>query len=173
MTAMRMGLVARGGTGIVLVAAWAVGGSRLWRTSVPSSLKTGGLDVHRYFSTHQLAEAHHFSLYLQLDWLLGTIATVAALVVLVYRAPGFAGKIGLGPIGSGVIVGMRYRASPGRVSGRFLIPSRVWYFDQESFTASTNRAMNCVDMLTRVTTTPGISPASDSKSTRPKVSVNS
>jgi STE24 endopeptidase len=103
---MRIGLLARGGTLILLIAAWAVGGSRLWRTSVPSSLDTGGLDVHRYFSARQLAEAHHFSLFLQLDWLLSTVAAVVALIVLVHRAPRFAGKIGLGPIGSGVIVGM-------------------------------------------------------------------
>jgi STE24 endopeptidase len=106
MTATRMGVLARGGTLILLIAAWAVGGTRLWRTSVPASLDTGGLDVHRYFTSAQLAEAHRFSLALQLDWLLGTAATVVALVVLVRRAPRFAGKIGLGPIGSGVIVGM-------------------------------------------------------------------
>ncbi len=91
---------------ILLIAAWAVGGTRLWRTSVPPALDTGGLDVHRYFSNLQLAEAHRFSLFLQLDWLLGTVATIVALIVLVRRAPRFAGKIGLGPIGSGVIVGM-------------------------------------------------------------------
>jgi STE24 endopeptidase len=106
MTAMRMGVLARGGTLILLIAAWAVGGTRLWRTSVPASLETGGLDVHRYFTDAQLAEAHRFSLALQIDWLLGTVATIVALLVLVRRAPRFAGKIGLGPIGSGVIVGM-------------------------------------------------------------------
>src|SRR3954471_20605883 len=106
MTATRMGLAARGGAVILLVAAWVVGGTRLWRTSVPSSLDTGGLDVHRYFTAAQLREAHRFSLFLELDWLLSTLATVAALVVLVLRAPRLAGRIGLGPIGSGVIVGM-------------------------------------------------------------------
>jgi STE24 endopeptidase len=106
MTAMRMGLLARCGTLILLIAAWAVGGTRLWRTSVPSSFDSSGLDVHRYFTEAQLAEAHRFSLALQVDWLLGTVATIVALLVLVRRAPRFAGKIGLGPIGSGVIVGM-------------------------------------------------------------------
>jgi hypothetical protein len=49
----------------------------------------------------------------------------------------------------------------------------VEYFDQESFSASSSSFANLADMLTRETTTPGISPSSISWSIRAKVSVNS
>jgi STE24 endopeptidase len=101
-----MGRLARVGTLILLVAAWAVGGTRLWRTSVPSSLHTDGLGVGRWFTAAQLAGAHRYSRALDLCWLAGTLATVAALLVLAYRLPRVARRIGLGPVGSGVIVGM-------------------------------------------------------------------
>jgi hypothetical protein len=58
-------------------------------------------------------------------------------------------------------------------SGRFLIPCTVWYFDQESFIASSSSRMNFGAMFTRVTTTPGMSPSSTSWSIRANVIVNS
>ena len=106
MTATRIGWLARVGLLILLVAAWVAGGSRLWDTSVPASLRTDGLDTSRFFTAAQLREAHRFSLFLQLDWLLATLAALVALVVLAVRLRPVAGRIGLGPIGSGVIVGM-------------------------------------------------------------------
>ena len=106
MTAMRMRLFARAGTAILLVAAWVWGGSRLWRTSVPSTLRVSGLDVHRFFPAARLAEAHRYTVVLDADRIVGTLAVVAALVVLARRVPRVARGIGLGPIGSGVIVAM-------------------------------------------------------------------
>jgi STE24 endopeptidase len=93
---------------------------------VPSSLDTSGLDVHRYFSAHELARAHSYALFLDLAWLLATLATIAALVVLVWRAPRFAGKIGLGPIGSGVIVGMVTLVTLFFVQLPFAFAQQVW-----------------------------------------------
>ena len=58
-------------------------------------------------------------------------------------------------------------------SGKFLIPSRADHFDQESCIASSSSFMNRVDMFTRETTTPGMSPSSTSWSIRAKVIVNS
>jgi STE24 endopeptidase len=106
MTAMRMGSVARWATVILLIAAWAVGGTRLWRTSVPGNLDTGGLDPGRFFGAARLAEAHRYSLVLDLISIAGIVATLVALAVLARRAPRFAKGIGLGPIGSGIVVGM-------------------------------------------------------------------
>jgi STE24 endopeptidase len=106
MTATRIGWLARSGMVIVLVAAWVAGGTRLWRTSVPASLRTDGLDAGRLFTPAQLREMHRFSRFLELDWLLATVATLVALVVLAVRLRPVARRIGLGPIGSGVIVGM-------------------------------------------------------------------
>jgi STE24 endopeptidase len=106
MTATRIGTLARWGTLILLVPAWAVGGTLLWRTEVPGGLDTSGLDLRRYFSATQLAEADRYSLVLDAILLAGTLATIVALVVLAVRAPRFARGIGLGPIGSGIVVGM-------------------------------------------------------------------
>jgi STE24 endopeptidase len=77
----------------------------LWRTSVPP-LHLSGLDEHRYFSGRELSRASSYGTGEDVLWLLGTLATLAALVVLVRRAPGIARGIGLGPIGSAVVVGM-------------------------------------------------------------------
>lgn len=77
----------------------------LWRTSVPS-LDLGGFDEHRYFSARSLDRAHDYSQGSRLIWLLGTAATIAALVVLTRRLPRHVQAIGLGRIGSAVIVGM-------------------------------------------------------------------
>ncbi len=85
--------------------AWLAVAILLYRTSVPS-VDVGGLDVHRYFTNAQLAASHRYARFVHLVWLAGTIATIAALVVLVRRAPALAWGIGLGPIGSGVIIGM-------------------------------------------------------------------
>lgn len=73
---------------------------------MPGSLHTDGLDVSSYFTPAQLDEAHRYSRVLELTWLGGTLTTVAVLVVLAFRLPPVARRIGLGPVGSGVIVGM-------------------------------------------------------------------
>ncbi len=106
MTATRIGSLARGGILILLIAAWAVGGTRLWHTGVPADLHVSGLDVRRYFPAQETARAHGFSLFLELDWLLGRLAAIVALVVLAVRMPRTARGIGLGPIGTGIVVGM-------------------------------------------------------------------
>lgn len=78
----------------------------LWRTSVPTDLQLHGTDVHRYFSSAQLAQAARYDRFLYVLWGLHLLATVVALVVLTLRAPRLARSIGLGPVGTGVIVGM-------------------------------------------------------------------
>jgi STE24 endopeptidase len=102
MTATR---IVRGTTLTVLAAAWILLAWLLFRTSVPH-LDLGGLDVHRYFTDAELRRAHRYERFAYVVWLAATVATIAALAVLVRRAPRIAWSIGLGPIGSGVIVGM-------------------------------------------------------------------
>jgi STE24 endopeptidase len=86
-------------------AAWAVCAWLLWRTSVPS-LRLSGLDEHRFFSARQLHRSARFAHGEQALWLGGTLATLAALVVLAVRLPRTVASMGLGRIGSAVIVGM-------------------------------------------------------------------
>ena len=77
----------------------------LWRTSVPS-LHLGGLDPHRYFSEQLLARAHRYGNGERLLWFLSTLATLAALGVLAWRLPRSARSLGLGRVGSAIVIGM-------------------------------------------------------------------
>jgi STE24 endopeptidase len=84
---------------------WAVGAWLLWRTSVPS-LHLAGFDEHRFFSARQLQRSARFTHGEQALWLGRTAATLAALAVLAVRLPRTVPSIGLGRIGSAVIVAM-------------------------------------------------------------------
>ena len=73
---------------------------------MPSSLSVHGLDPHRYFSSLQLSRAARFERFYYILWALQVGATIAALAVLSRRSPRLARTIGLGRIGTGVIIGM-------------------------------------------------------------------
>lgn len=70
------------------------------------SLETSGLDPHPYFSQRSLDRAASYTRGVELLWLLSTAATLVAFVVLAWRLPPRVRSIGLGRIGSAVIVGM-------------------------------------------------------------------
>jgi STE24 endopeptidase len=103
MTATRIGKTA---TLIVFGAGWLVAAVFLWRTSVPSSLDVGGLDVHRFFSSHELTRASRYQRLVNVLWILQLLANVVALGVLAWRAPRMVRTLGLGRVGAGVIVAM-------------------------------------------------------------------
>jgi Zn-dependent protease with chaperone function len=97
--------VRTGGTLAAAGVCWAVGAWLLWRTSVPS-LHLAGFDEHRFFSARQLQRSARFTHGEQALWLGRTAATLAALAVLAVRLPRTVPSIGLGRIGSAVIVAM-------------------------------------------------------------------
>ena len=84
MTATRIGRVA---TLVVFLAGWLVAASLLWRTSVPAGLNVDGLDVHRYFSDHELTRAAHYQRVVNALWAAHLVLDVVALAVLARRAP--------------------------------------------------------------------------------------
>jgi STE24 endopeptidase len=102
MTATRIG---RAATLLVLVAGWLVAALLLRRTTVPH-LDLDGLDVHHYFSQDQLDRAHRYERFVRLSWLLALLAELGALVVLVRRAPRLVRGMELGPVGTGIVLGM-------------------------------------------------------------------
>src|SRR5919199_4573172 len=104
-TATLMRPFARAVTVVAFVVAWIVAAVLLWKTSVPS-LHLSGFDEHRYFSDHAIARAHRYSRGARTIWLLGTLASIATLVVLARRLPRYVAGMGLGRVGSAVIVGM-------------------------------------------------------------------
>jgi STE24 endopeptidase len=70
------------------------------------SINTSGLDPHAFFSQRSLDRAARYTRGAEVLWLLSTAATLATLVVLVRLLPEKVRSIGLGRIGSAVIVGM-------------------------------------------------------------------
>jgi STE24 endopeptidase len=102
MTAMR---IRKAATLAVAAGVWCTCAWLLARTSVPS-LDTSGLDPHQYFSQHSLDRAASYTRGVEVLWLSSTAATLAALVVLARVLPARVRSIGLGRIGSAVIVGM-------------------------------------------------------------------
>jgi STE24 endopeptidase len=122
MTATR---IARWTTLAAGAVAWLVVASLLYRTSVPH-LDLGGLDVHRFFTDAELRRAQRYERFVYLVWLAATVSSLVALTVLVRRAPRIAWSIGLGPIGSGVIVGMLTLVTLWFVSLPFGIALQWW-----------------------------------------------
>src|SRR5436309_14036118 len=102
MTATR---IAKGATLAVAAGVWCTCAFLLARTSVPS-LHLSGLDMHQYFTQHSLDRASSYGRGIDVLWLLGVASTLGALVVLTRVLPQRARLIGLGRIGTAVIVGM-------------------------------------------------------------------
>ena len=74
--------IGRVATVVILCTGWLAAAAFLWRTSVPSSLDVSGLDVHRFFTAHELKRAADYQRFLDILWLLHVVATIAALAVL-------------------------------------------------------------------------------------------
>jgi STE24 endopeptidase len=111
---------------VVFSVGWIVAVALLWRTSVPTDLQLHGLNVHRYFSSTELAQAARYSRFLYVLWGLHLLAKVVALVVLTRRAPRFTASIELGPLGTGVIVGMLMLVTLWSVSLPFGFAEQWW-----------------------------------------------
>src|SRR5438105_2584672 len=107
------------------LAGWIVAAVYLWRTSVPS-LHLGGVDPHRYFSQPLLARAHDYGNGVRVLWLLGELATFAALGVLVWRLPRSARGLGLARVSSAIVIGMVVVATLWLVRLPFSIAGLWW-----------------------------------------------
>ena len=103
MTATRIGRLA---TVVVLSTAWLVAAWLLWRTSVPSGLDVSGLRVQRFFSPHELGRAARYQRFVNVLWVLHVAADILVLAIFAWRGPRLARTIGLGRVGTGVIIAM-------------------------------------------------------------------
>ena len=97
----------------------------LWRTSVPS-LHLAGLDERRFFTAQSLARARSYSRGADVLWALGTIAELVALGVLVRILPRSARGIGLGRLGTAIVVGMVMLVTLWAVSLPFSLAGLWW-----------------------------------------------
>src|SRR4051794_32005793 len=104
MTATRTAARIAGGVVVAAgVAAWAVGAWLLVRTSVPS-LPLAGLDQHRFFPPRLLARTARYTRVSDLLWLAQKIATLGAFVVLAWMLPKRVRGIGIGRVGTSVVL---------------------------------------------------------------------
>jgi STE24 endopeptidase len=109
-----------------LAAAWVVAVVLLWRTQIPGDLRLPHLDPSRFFTSEELEKAADYERFLRVDWALSVVASLVTLVFLTAKAPEWARAVGLGRVGSGVIVGMLTLTTLWFVSLPFEIAARWW-----------------------------------------------
>jgi STE24 endopeptidase len=103
MTATRISRVA---TLAVVGLVWALAVAALWRTKVPADLRLPRLDPQAVFGADAVRAGVRHERFLDYAWLLGTIVSLVALVVMVRRGPRLAGSLGLGRVNAGLITGV-------------------------------------------------------------------
>jgi STE24 endopeptidase len=116
---------------IVVVAGWLAAAWYLWQTKVPDDLALPNLSSRTFFDERVLDEAADYERVERLLVVLSIIATLVALVVLMRRIPPLARTTGLGPIGSGMIVGMVMLVVLWAVDLPFSIALRWWAIDHD------------------------------------------
>jgi STE24 endopeptidase len=91
----------------LLAAVWIVTAALLWRsTRVPDDLALPHLDVHDYFTPHELQRAAHFERFLRVEFLLSQLALLGALAFWAWRGPRYLRESAAGRLGTGMLLGM-------------------------------------------------------------------
>ncbi len=93
---------------------------------MPSGLELPHLDPRQYFSAAELSRTLSYERFQQIDWLLSVLATIAALVVVARRGPRLGREIGLGRIGTGIVLGMLAITTVWALNLPFAVASRWW-----------------------------------------------
>src|SRR6266850_1034222 len=101
MTATR---IARAATLAVGAIVWVLAGSLLWRTKVPADLHLPSLDERSLFGARLVQRALEHERFVDVTWVLSTLAALAALVWLARRGPHIAGTLGLGRVNAGIVM---------------------------------------------------------------------
>ena len=107
-------------------ATWTLAASLLWRTRVPSHLQLPPLAVRTVFGAQNVSAGARFDRFFELEWILATLASLAVLVVMVRRAPGFVRSLGLTPVNAGIVTGVLVATVLWAVSVPFGIASSWW-----------------------------------------------
>ena len=123
MTAARISRVA---TLAVAAVVWTLAGAVLWRTKVPADLRLPHLDPQSVFGADAVRAGIRYERFLDYAWLLGTIVSLAALVVMVRRGPRLARSLGLGRVNAGLITGVVVTTVLWGVSLPFEFASAWW-----------------------------------------------
>ena len=105
---------------------WVIAIVVLWRTKIPSNLPRARLDPRDFFTAAELDETAAYERFYYVSWALSQAATLAALVVLARLAPRWARTLGLGRVGSGVVIGMLTLTTLWFVGLPFSLANRWW-----------------------------------------------
>jgi len=82
--------------------------------------------VRTVFGAHNVSAGARFDRFFELEWILATLASLAVLVVMVRRAPGFVRSLGLSPVNAGIVTGVLVATVLWAVSVPFGIASSWW-----------------------------------------------
>src|SRR5213083_92948 len=85
------------------LAVWTLAAAFLWRTKVPSDLSLPSLDAREVFGAHAVRAGVRFDRFFEIEWALGTIATLAPLVALTQRGPRLERSLVHGPVNAGIV----------------------------------------------------------------------
>src|SRR6266516_4606380 len=111
---------------VAAVAVWAVAASLLWRTKVPADLRLPSLDARVVFGAHAVSAGTRFDRFFELEWVVATLASLAALVVMTRRGPRFVRSLGLGPVNAGIVTGVLVATALWAVNLPFGIAASWW-----------------------------------------------
>jgi STE24 endopeptidase len=96
----------RGAVVLVALGAWIYAARLLSETTVPGDLRLPPVDVHAYFTQHQLDRASGFERFLLIDGLLAQTALVVVLYLYARNWQRFTSQSAAGRIGTGLLLGM-------------------------------------------------------------------
>jgi STE24 endopeptidase len=112
--------------GGIFLALWIVAAALLWRTSVPGDLELPGLDESSFFGSSTIDRIEGYQRVALIILLSSIAAQLVALGVMALRAPRLARGFGLGPIGSGIILGLLTMLAVWAVGIPFTILETWW-----------------------------------------------
>jgi len=98
--------LARAALVLAVAAVWSLGAWLLWSSSVVPPLRLPQLDEHAYFTASQLRAAASFGRFQEVDWMLSTLAQLAALTLYAWKGARFARESAAGRLGTGMLLGM-------------------------------------------------------------------
>jgi STE24 endopeptidase len=111
---------------VAAVAVWTLAATFLWRTKVPADLNLPSLDAREVFGAQAVRAGVRFDRFFEIEWALGTAASLAALVVLTRRGPRLVRSLGLGPVNAGIVTAVLVAVVLWAVSVPFDLAASWW-----------------------------------------------
>jgi len=111
---------------VAALAVWILAATFLWRTKVPADLSLPSLHAREVFGAHAVRAGVRFDRFFELEWALGTVASLATLVVLTRRGPRLARSLGLSPVNAGIVTAVLVAVVLWAVSLPFDLAASWW-----------------------------------------------